>query len=109
MSDDILLKDLPHGLFYLLEEDLWDPTTQGVDRVQEFGLDGIEQRLEHVVIKGELQQHHTVLLFISKAVFFKLIPHTNMLLTDSISMTGLLLGTNYVLARLEVSYLSRVE
>lgn len=59
MSDHFLLKQLPHGLFYLLEEDLRNPTTQGVDGVQELGLDGVEQRLEHVVLKGKLQgQRH---------------------------------------------------
>lgn len=55
MSDHFLLKQLPHGLFYLLEEDLRNATTQGVDGVQELGLDGVEQRLEHVVLKGKLQ------------------------------------------------------
>lgn len=56
MSDHFLLKHLLHGLFYLLEEDLRNPTTQGVDCVQELGLYGVEERLEHVVLKGKLQR-----------------------------------------------------
>lgn len=56
VSDHFVLKHLPHGLFYLLEEDLGNPPTQGVDRVQELGLDGVEQRLEHVVLEGILQK-----------------------------------------------------
>lgn len=56
VSDHFVLKHLPHGLFYLLEEDLRDPPTQRVDRVQELGLDGVEQRLEHVVLEGILQK-----------------------------------------------------
>lgn len=51
-----LLKYLPHCLFYLLEENLRNPTAQGVNRVQELGLDGIEEWLEHVVFKRELQK-----------------------------------------------------
>lgn len=54
MSNHSLFKHFPHGLFDLLEEDLRNPTTQGVDRVQELGLDGVEERLEHVVLKGKL-------------------------------------------------------
>lgn len=54
VSDHFILKRLPHGLFYLLEEDLRNPATQGVDCVQELGLDGVEQRLEHVVLKGKI-------------------------------------------------------
>lgn len=54
VSDHFVLKHLPHGLFYLLEEDLRNPTTQGVDCVQELGLDWEEQRLEHVVLKGKI-------------------------------------------------------
>lgn len=57
-------KHLPHGLLYLLEEDLRDPAAQGVDGVQELGLDGVEERLEHVVLKGKLQgeKHSCVFL-----------------------------------------------
>lgn len=43
VSDHFLLKHLPHSLFYLLEEDLRNPTTQGVDGVQELGLDRVEE------------------------------------------------------------------
>ena len=57
MSDHFVLKHLLHGLFYLLEEDLRNPTTQSVDCVQELRLDRVEQRLEHVVLKGKLQEH----------------------------------------------------
>lgn len=66
VSDHFVLKHLPHGLFYLLEEDLRDPPTQRVDRVQELGLDGVEQRLEHVVLEGILQKqrHRPVSLVI---------------------------------------------
>lgn len=56
MSDHLLLENLPQSLFYLLKEDLRDPSTQGVDRVQELGLDGVEQRVEHVVLEGKLQE-----------------------------------------------------
>lgn len=56
VSDHLLLKNLPQSLFYLLEEDLRDPSTQGVDGVQEFGLYGVEQRVEHVVLEGKLQE-----------------------------------------------------
>lgn len=42
MPDHFVLKHLSHGLFYLLEEDLRNPSTQGVDCVQELGLDGVE-------------------------------------------------------------------
>lgn len=56
MSDHLLLKNLPQSLFYLLKEDLRDPSTQGVDRVQELRLDGVEQRVEHIVLKGKLQE-----------------------------------------------------
>lgn len=52
---NIGLKHLPHGLLYLLEEDLRDPAAQGVNGVQELGLDGVKERLEHVVFKGKLQ------------------------------------------------------
>lgn len=54
MSNHLLFKHFPHGLFYLLEEDLRNSATQRVDRVQELGLDGVEKRLEHVVLKGKL-------------------------------------------------------
>lgn len=66
--DHSLLKHLLHGLFYLLEEDLRDPTAQGVDRVQELGLDGVEEGLEHVVLKGKLQgqRHSPVSVLIPK-------------------------------------------
>lgn len=72
MSDHFLLKHLPHGLFYLLEEDLRNPTTQGVDGVQELGLDGVEQWLEHVVLKGKLQgqRHFPVSVLIPKLFQF---------------------------------------
>lgn len=72
VSDHFLLKHLPHGLFYLLEEDLRNPTTQGVDCVQELGLDGVEQRLEHVVLKGKLQEqrHRPVSVLIPKPFHF---------------------------------------
>ena len=56
VSDHLLLKNLPQSLFYLLEEDLRDASTQGVDGVQELGLYGVEQRVEHVVLKGKLQE-----------------------------------------------------
>lgn len=56
VSDHFVLKQLLHGLLYLLEEDLRNATAQGVDCVQELGLDGVEQRLEHVVLKGKLQE-----------------------------------------------------
>lgn len=66
MSDDFGLKHLPHGLLDLLEEDLRDPAAQGVDGVQELGLDGVEKRLEHVVLKGKLQgQRHFFLSCVS--------------------------------------------
>lgn len=55
VSDHLLLENLPQSLFYLLEEDLGDPTTQGVDGVQELGLDGVEERVEHVVLEGKLR------------------------------------------------------
>lgn len=55
VSDHFVLKHLLHGLFYLLEKDLRDPTTQGVDRVQELGLDRIEEGLKHVVLEWKLQ------------------------------------------------------
>lgn len=72
MSDHFLLKQLPHCLFYLLEEDLRNPTTQGVDGVKELGLDGVEQRLEHVVLKGKLQgqKHFPVSSHLSLIFFF---------------------------------------
>lgn len=54
VAHHFLLKHLLHCLFYLLEKDLGDPTAQSVDRVQELVLDGIEERLEHVVLKGEI-------------------------------------------------------
>lgn len=74
VSDYFLLKHLLHGLFYLPEEDLRNPTTQGVDRVQELGLDGVEQRLEHVVIKGKLgeQRHCPVSVLNPKLLYFDL-------------------------------------
>lgn len=56
MSDHFLFKHLLHSLFYPLEKDLRNPATQGVDCVQELGLDGVEERLEHVVFKGKLQR-----------------------------------------------------
>lgn len=56
MANHFVLKHLPHCLFDLLEEDLRDPTAQCVDRVQELGLDGVEERLEHVLLKGKLQR-----------------------------------------------------
>ena len=56
VSHHFLLKHLLHRLFYLLEEHLRNPTAQRVHRVQELGLDGVEQRLEHVVLKGKLQR-----------------------------------------------------
>lgn len=59
VSDHLLLENLPQSLFYLLEEDLRDPTTQGVDGVQELGLDGVEERVEHVVLEGELRGGNT--------------------------------------------------
>lgn len=55
VSDHLLLENLPQSLFYLLEEDLGDPPTQGVDGVQELGLDGVEERVEHVVLEGKLR------------------------------------------------------
>lgn len=59
VTDHFLFKHLFHGFFYLLEKDLRNPATQGVDCVQELGLDGVEERLEHVVLKGKLQtQRH---------------------------------------------------
>lgn len=65
------LKHLPHGLLDLLEEDLRDPATQGVDGVQELGLDGVEERLEHVVLKGKLQgQKHSCVFFPPSRVSF---------------------------------------
>lgn len=81
VSDHFVLKHLPHGLFYLLEEDLRDPPTQRVDRVQELGLDGVEQRLEHVVLEGILQKqrHRPVSLVIPQLFqlnrFFFLMEH----------------------------------
>ena len=54
MTDHFLLVHGPHGLLYLFEKHLGNPTTQGVDSVQKLGLEGIEQRLEHVVLKGVL-------------------------------------------------------
>lgn len=68
MPDHLLFKHVPHGLFYLLEENLRNPTTQGVDRVQKPGLDGVEERLEHVVVKGKLQEqrHYLVSVVIWK-------------------------------------------
>lgn len=56
VSDHFFLENLPQSLFYLLEEDLRDPPTQGVDSVQELGLYGVEQRVEHVVLEGKLQE-----------------------------------------------------
>lgn len=56
VADHFVLKHLPHCLFDLLEEDLGNPTTERVDRLQELGLDGVEERLEHVVLKGKLQR-----------------------------------------------------
>lgn len=58
MPHHFVLEHLPHGLLYLLEEDLRDATTQGVHRVQELGLDRVEQRLEHVVFEGKLQEQN---------------------------------------------------
>jgi hypothetical protein len=55
MTDHFLLVHGPHGLFHLFEEHLGNPTTQGVDCVQKLGLEGIEQRLEQVVLKGVLR------------------------------------------------------
>jgi len=60
VSDHFVLEHLPHGLLDLLEEDLRNPTAQGVDRVQELGLDGVEQRLEHVVLEGKLQDRESL-------------------------------------------------
>lgn len=54
MTDHFILIYLPHSLFNLLEENLWNPTTQSVDRVQELGLNGVEQGLEHVVLEGKV-------------------------------------------------------
>lgn len=59
VSHDSGLKHLPHGLLYLLEEDLRDPAAQGVDGVQELSLDGVKERLQHVVLKGKLQEGKT--------------------------------------------------
>lgn len=56
VSHHLLLENLPQSLFYLLEEDLRDASTQGVDGVQELGLDGVEERVEHVVLEGKLQE-----------------------------------------------------
>lgn len=55
VSHNFGLKHLPHGLLYLLEEDLWDPAAQGVDGAQELCLNGVKERLEHVVLKRKLQ------------------------------------------------------
>lgn len=60
VSHNVGLKNLPHGLFYLLEEDLRDPAALGVDGVQELGLDGVKERLEHVVFKGKLQGRKSI-------------------------------------------------
>lgn len=57
VSDHLLLENLPQRLLDLLEEDLRDPSAQGVDGVQEPGLYGVEQRVEHVVLEGKLQGH----------------------------------------------------
>lgn len=64
VTHHFILKHFLHRLFYLLEEDLRNPTAQGVDSVQEFGLNGVEEWLEHVVLKGKLQRqkHHPVLI-----------------------------------------------
>lgn len=43
VSHNVGLKHLPHGLLYLLEEDLRDPAALGVDSVQELGLDGVKE------------------------------------------------------------------
>lgn len=56
MTDHFILIYLSHSLFNLLEENLWNPTAQSVDRVQELGLNGVEQGLEHVVLEGKLQR-----------------------------------------------------
>lgn len=71
VSDHFVLKHLPHGLFYLLEEDLRNPTTQGVDCVQELGLDWEEQRLEHVVLKGKLQEQRHCLVSVLIPTLFQ--------------------------------------
>ena len=54
MADHFQLVHFPHGLLHLLEEHLRYATTQGVDRVQKLGLDGVEQRLEEVVLQWKL-------------------------------------------------------
>lgn len=56
MAHHLPLKSTPHGLLYLLEEDLGNATAQSVDRVQEPALDRVEQRLEHVVLERELRR-----------------------------------------------------
>ncbi len=56
VSNHFILENFPHSLFDLLEKDLRNPTAQGVDCVQELCLDGVEQRLEHVVLEGKLQE-----------------------------------------------------
>ena len=43
VADHFFIKNLLDCFFNLLEKDLWNPPTQGVDGVQELGLDGIEE------------------------------------------------------------------
>lgn len=69
VADHFVLKHLPHCLFDLLEEDLGNPTTERVDRVQELGLDGVEERLEHVVLKGKLQRRRHQPMSVSNPKF----------------------------------------
>lgn len=73
VSHNFGLKHLPHGLLYLLEEDLRDPAAQCVDGVQELGLDGVKERLEHVVFKGKLQGEKHIFFFYTLSVLHTLL------------------------------------
>lgn len=57
MADHFLLIHSSHCLLHLFKKHLGNSATQGVDCVQKFGLERIEQRLEQVVFKGILKQN----------------------------------------------------
>lgn len=54
MDDDVLLIRPPHGFLNLLQENLWDPSTQSVYSLQKLQLERVIHGLEKIVLKGKV-------------------------------------------------------